>query len=131
MMMFARYLLVGVLNTGVGYAIIFLCMYGLGLSPEISNALGYGLGMVISYTANRVFTFGNFPSTRATMLRFAMVNGVAYLANLGMLVLLVRGLGIHEGLSQVLAGGVYVVTSFLMNKHYVFRAPDLGSGANG
>lgn len=118
---FARYLMVGVVNTGIGYAIIFLCMYGIGLSPEISNAAGYGLGMVISYVLNRTFTFGSPPSTRGTKVRFAVVNGLSYLANLGMLILLVRTWGIHEGLSQVLAGGVYVATSFLLNKHYVFR----------
>ena len=129
--MFARYLLVGLVNTGIGYLIIFSCMYGLKLSPELSNALGYGLGMVISYTLNRTFTFGNPPTTRAMALRFAVVNGIAYLFNLGMLVLLVRGLGLHAGLSQVLAGGVYVVTSFLVNKHYVFRADSIDPAPRG
>lgn len=119
---FVRYLLVGLVNTGIGYVIIFLCMYGLKLSPEISNLLGYGLGMMISYTLNRTFTFGNLPTTRAMAARFAVVNGTAYLLNLGMLVLLVRGLGLHAGLSQVISSGVYVVAAFLVNKHYVFRA---------
>jgi peptidoglycan/LPS O-acetylase OafA/YrhL len=30
-------------------------------------------------------------------------------------------MGIHEGLSQVLAGFVYVIASFIMNKYYVFK----------
>jgi putative flippase GtrA len=121
---FTRYLLVGLVNTGIGYFIIFLCQYGLNLPPELSNALGYGLGMMISYTLNRTFTFGNPPTTRVMALRFAVVNGIAYLLNLGMLVLLLR-VGVHAGLSQVLAGGVYVAASFLVNKHYVFRAGNI------
>lgn len=131
MKMFARYLLVGLVNTGIGYVIIFTCMYALKFSPELSNALGYGLGMMISYTLNRTFTFGNPPTTRAMALRFVAVNGVAYLFNLGMLVVLVRVLGLHAGLSQVLAGGVYVVTAFLVNKHYVFRAGGMDPASKG
>ena len=128
---FARYLLVGLVNTGIGYVIIFLCMYGLKLSPEISNLLGYGLGMMISYTLNRIFTFGNLPTTRVMAVRFAIVNGTAYLLNLGMLVLLVRGLGLHAGLSQVISSGVYVIAAFLVNKHYVFRPGRIDPASKG
>ena len=128
---FGRYLLVGLLNTGLGYAIIFGCMYGLGLSPVLSNALGYGLGMSISYFLNRSFTFRAKHTDGTTVAKFVAVNGGAYLANLGMLLFLIGTLGVHEGLAQVLAGGVYVVTSFLINKHYVFRHPHLDTKKSG
>jgi putative flippase GtrA len=68
---FGRYLLVGLLNTGLGYAIIFGCMYGLGLSPVLSNALGYGLGMSISYFLNRSFTFRAKHTDKTTVAKFA------------------------------------------------------------
>ncbi|ASM35566.1 GtrA-like protein [Campylobacter sputorum subsp. bubulus] len=40
-----KYLLVGVLNTIVGFGIIFGLMF-LGVSPEISNLSGYLVGIV-------------------------------------------------------------------------------------
>jgi putative flippase GtrA len=121
MRQFAKYLLVGVLNTGLGYAIIFLCMYGIGLSAVLSNVIGYGIGMSISYTLNRGYTFRGTRTDKATVLRFFVVSAIAYLANLGMLLFLIRIAGVHEGLSQLVAGAVYVVTSFLVNKYYVFQ----------
>lgn len=121
MKQFARYLLVGLLNTGVGYAIIFGCMYGLGLSPVLSNALGYGCGMIISYRLNRRFTFRATQTGPGTAVKFVVVNGIAYLANLLALVLLIEQFNVHEGVSQVLASAIYVITAFLMNKHFVFR----------
>ena len=121
MRQFAKYLLVGVLNTGLGYAIIFLCMYGIGLSAVLSNVIGYGIGMTISYTLNRGYTFRGTRTDKATVVRFFVVSAIAYLANLGMLLFLIRIAGLHEGLSQLVAGAVYVVTSFLVNKYYVFQ----------
>jgi putative flippase GtrA len=121
MRQFAKYLLVGVLNTGLGYAIIFLCMYGIGLSAVISNVIGYGIGMSVSYTLNRGYTFRGTRTDKATVVRFFAVSATAYLANLGMLLFLIRVAGVHEGVSQLAAGAVYVVTSFLVNKYYVFQ----------
>ncbi|WP_394789267.1 GtrA family protein [Rhodoferax sp.] len=119
----AKYLLVGVLNSGFGYAIIFSCMYLLHMRPEISNVIGYGFGMVISYALNRDFTFERVATGRSAAMRFIFVGLVAYSANLGMLLALIHYAHLHEGVAQVLAGGVYVATSFLIYKFYVFRAP--------
>lgn len=124
MRQFARYLLVGLLNTGLGYAIIFSCMYLLSLGPVISNAIGYGVGMMISYALNRDFTFKRQVKGRFTAARFVLVSLLAYSANLGMLLVLIGEAKMHEGVAQVLAGIVYVVTSFLVNKFYVFRVPN-------
>jgi putative flippase GtrA len=122
MKQFAKYLLVGVLNTSVGYGIIFSCMYLLGLGAVISNALGYGIGMAVSYTVNRDFTFERNIKGGAAAPRFLLVALLAYGANLGMLLVLIRVAHIHEGVAQVLSSVVYVATSFLGNKFYVFRA---------
>jgi putative flippase GtrA len=124
MKQFAKYLLVGLLNTGLGYAVIFSCMYLLGLGPVVSNGVGYGTGMAISYALNRNFTFVQQVNGRDTATRFVLVSLMAYSANLGMLLALIRGTHMHEGIAQVLAGIVYVVTSFFINKFYVFRAPE-------
>ena len=38
-------------------AAAFPGMYALGLSPEVSNVAGYAVGLVVSYTLNKHFTF--------------------------------------------------------------------------
>ncbi|MFP5391358.1 MAG: GtrA family protein [Gammaproteobacteria bacterium] len=116
-----KYLVVGAANTLLGYAIIFACMYLLGLGAELSNLIGYALGLVVSYLMHRNFTFESTQARRAEALRFVAVFAVAYLLNLGALMLLIHRLHVHEGVAQVVAGIVYIGGSFLMQKFYVFR----------
>lgn len=126
MIQFAKYLLVGVVNTGIGYAIIFTCMYVLDMPAVHSNFIGYALGMVISYLLNRVYTFKGSRADFETLVRFCVVTVTAYLANLAALVYLIQSLRIHEGAAQLLAGIVYVIVSFLTHKYFVFRPKESG-----
>ncbi len=116
-----KFLVVGVLNTLLGYAIIFACMYLLGATAVVSNIIGYMTGLVLSYVLNRKITFQSTSKSKAEIFRFLLVFLVAYLANLGVLLMLIRIEGVHEGVAQVLAGIVYVFVSFFLNKYYVFH----------
>lgn len=122
MMQFIRFLLVGVFNTGLGYCVIFGCMYLAGFSAELSNALGYGVGLIVSYFLNRNFTFKSVQDRRTEMIRFVGVFLIAYAANFIVLTTLIHKLDVHPGISQVVAGVIYVAASYFMNKYYVFRS---------
>lgn len=116
-----RFATVGVLNTLLGYAVIFLCMYVLGLGAVTSNVAGYAVGLLVSFVLNRTFTFRSTSAALPEALRFLVIFVLAYLANLGVLVVLTRQLHVHEGLSQVLAGAVYFMLSFALSRYYVFK----------
>ena len=117
---FARFLSVGVLNTLLGYGIIFLAMYGLKWSPEASNLLGYGIGLIVSFMLSKTFTFRSSAAVSGELIRFLIVFAIAYGANLAVLSFAVRFLDWHAGLSQLIAGGFYIVCSYLLNKRFVF-----------
>lgn len=117
---FSRFLIVGAFNTCFGYAIIFSAMYGIGLSPEMSNILGYAVAVVASFALNRTYTFKSTGRAPGEMGRFLAVFGVAFSANLIVLHVLVRILLVHEAVSQLLSGVVYVGLSYFMNKRFVF-----------
>jgi putative flippase GtrA len=120
-----KFVIVGVLNTLLGYAVIFACMYLLGATAVVSNVVGYAAGLVLSYVLNRKVTFKSTSKSKSEIFRFLLVFMVAYLANLIVLLLLIRVGSAHEGVAQVLAGVVYVFVSFVLNKYYVFyrRSP--------
>jgi putative flippase GtrA len=122
MRQFSRYVAVGILNTAWGYVIIFACMYLLGWSPEASNVAGYAVGLVTSYALNRTYTFRSRASKAPEFARFVTIFAIAYLANLAVLALLVRVAGFHAGASQIVAGVVYVGTSYLLNRRFTFAA---------
>lgn len=116
-----RFVGVGVANTLWGYGLIFAFMYLGHWSPEVSNTAGYFISFGTSYALHRRVTFRSDNAKRSEFLRYIAVFAVAFLANLFTLAVLVRLLGVHEGLSQILAGGVYVVTAYLLGRAYVFR----------
>ena len=126
MKQFLRFAAVGVANTAIGYAVIFACMYLLKMGAVASNVVGYAVGLVVSYLLNRNFTFRSVAARAPELLRFVSIFLLAYLANLCVLMLLIRRLDMHEGVAQVLAGVAYFVLSFLMSKYYVFAGPRSG-----
>ncbi|MEL0210844.1 MAG: GtrA family protein, partial [Novosphingobium sp.] len=108
----ARFALVGVINTAIGFALILLGLR-LGLSDFAANALGYGLGFCVSYALNRWITFKveGAPSFREFG-RFGAAFLLAYAANIAVL-----GLGRAAGMAGQpmlhLAGlGLYTVLFF-------------------
>jgi putative flippase GtrA len=121
MKQFSRYVGVGIVNTLWSYCIIFALMYLAGLSPEASNAMGYGIGLVTSYALNRSYTFESANPKAPEFLRFIATFALAFAANFTALLLLVHMLRIHAGIAQVAAGVVYVITSYLCSRHFVFR----------
>lgn len=121
MSQFVRYIIVGVLNTLLGYSIIFACMYLLGLSAVTSNVIGYGVGLIQSYFLNKNFTFNSDSKSKLEALRFLLVFLISYLSNLGALLFFIKVAGWNEAVAQVCSSVIYVLMSYLLNKYYVFR----------
>lgn len=115
-----RFLIVGGVNTGIGYVIIFSGMYILNLSPEVSNILGYGFGVLVAYILHRNFTFRSKGYHGEEFMGFLVVFATAFGLNFVTLYISVHQLGIHEGVSQVISGAVYVLSSYIMNSRFVF-----------
>lgn len=120
---FARFLAVGRFNTLLGYGIIFSCMYLAGMTPETGNMTAYAVGLVVSYGLHRKYTFNGRQYRLGQFIRFLAVIAAAYSSNLASSLILIYRIGVHEGVSQVLAGLAYVTASLLPNKYLVFGPP--------
>ena len=116
---FFKYNIVGIVNTLVGFSIIFLLMFA-GVTPTVSNAIGYGLGAILSYFLNKKYTFNAENNSQTQMLKFFMVLGVAYMLNYVVLQWLLSVMNPYG--AQVLSAIVYTVSSFILAKFFVFEA---------
>jgi putative flippase GtrA len=125
MSQFARFVAAGVFNTALGYAIIFGCMYLLGIGPVLSNVIGYAIGLIASYTLNRRFTFNSRARVPGEFARFLVFFALAYALNFVALLACLHVLHLHEAVSQIVAGAVYVIAGYLLNKYCVFRPATL------
>ena len=79
----AKFLVVGVINTLVGTAIMF-GLYNLAhCSYWVSSAANYILTSIMSFFLNKYFTFGSKEKSAAEVLRFAVNIAVCYLLAYG------------------------------------------------
>jgi putative flippase GtrA len=115
----AKYSLSGLINTIVGYAVIFACM-ACGVGATLSNILGYAVGFVISFLQTRYWVFRSAGRIVDDAARFVPAFMVAFAANFLTLQTLL-GFGVNAYVAQFVAGGVFVVVGFFLNHVFVFR----------
>ena len=118
-----RFAVVGVLNTAVGLAVILCGMVFLGWGDVAANALGYTVGLVVSFVGNRSWTFGDRGPWGPALLRFLLVFAVAYLLNLLTLFLVRDGLHLRSYVAQIGGCAVYTIAFFLGSRTLAFRNP--------
>ena len=75
---FLRFILVGVVNTLVGTAIMFFCFNVLAWSYWISSALNYIVGSIVSYLLNKRYTFQQKGHDWNTILKFIVNITICY-----------------------------------------------------
>ena len=121
MIQFLRFITVGILNTVLGYTIIFALMYLMGFNPEISNLIGYAVALIVSYFLNRKYTFKSTQKRNAEAAKFIVDFLIAYAINFLVLIILFRFFHMNAALSQMFAGICYVSVSYALNKFYVFK----------
>lgn len=113
-----RFAGVGIFNTAIGLSVIWLLMW-VGLNPWLANAGGYAVGLAVSYTLNRIWTFdaGAKPHRiGAYLLAFA----ASYTLNIAVLTLCYLSAGMNPYLAQLFASAAYTITFFILCQWVVF-----------
>jgi putative flippase GtrA len=120
----ALYGAAGVINTIVGYGVIFTLDVVLKVDPHIANAAGYAVGVVCAFLLNRFLVFRSSESAARTGPKFL----AAALLSFGLNQLVLTGalsiLGhapVAHAVSQLLGMASYTVATFLLCQLWVFR----------
>ena len=116
---FVRFSLVGVVNSLIGLLVIFSAKF-LGAGDVSANALGYLVGILVSFAHNRSWTFGARGAPGEAFLRFAVVIAAAYFANLGTVLFLIDGLGVNSYFAQACGVPIYTLGVYAGCRFYVF-----------
>jgi putative flippase GtrA len=119
-----RFALVGLANTAVGFGVIMALQFGLHAPPHLANAGGYAVGIVLSFTLNRRFTFADQGRLGPSAARFATAAFAAFVLNQAVLSLATGWFG-HGGAAAVTAQAVaaisYTGMLFVLCRLWVFR----------
>lgn len=115
-----RYVLAGLLNTFIGYAVFWMLNQWLGMHIALANALCYAVALTVSYYLNRFFVFRGASGGRTVILFLASV-AIAFGLNQAVLLALYYTTSLHEGLVQLFGMATYTIALYLLNKFWVFR----------
>ncbi len=118
-----RYLLVGMANTILGYA-LFAALYttiGDEVHYLIILVIVTFVAIVFGFVGYRLFVFRVTGHLVRDFVRFSGVYVVILVANLVILPVLVEAAGIPVLIAQPLAAIGTAATGFLANRHYSFR----------
>ena len=116
-----KYGIVGVANTLITAAVIWVMMKIFGCSAVLSNAIGYVAGVLNSFVMNKLWTFQSQDGWMGSALRFGIAFGICYLLQLGVMLYLNKTLTIDPYYNQLIAMAFYTAANFLINKFYTFK----------
>lgn len=114
------YGIVGASNTLITAVVIWVCLKMVGMSPEVSNILGYAAGVLNSFVWNSKYTFKSTYNWRK-FVTFVAVFLVCYAIQFGFLLWLKENSDIDSYIQQLIAMLIFNVANFVLNKFVTFK----------
>ena len=127
---FFKFILVGIINTVVGTAVMFIAYNVFHLSYWVSSAANYVVGSVCSYFLNKYFTFQNKEKSPIILLKFVVNITVCYLIAYGgakkLILLLLSGFSKQwqDNVAMVGGMGLFVILNYFGQRFFAFKKKD-------
>jgi putative flippase GtrA len=124
---FLKFVLVGVINTIVGTAVMFLCYNAFHCSYWFSSAMNYVIGSIVSYFLNKYFTFQNKERSWKIVAKFIINITICYLAAYGLAKPLVahvlsgQTVNIQENGGMLVGMVLFVILNYLGQRFFTFK----------
>jgi putative flippase GtrA len=126
---FITFLIVGVVNTIFGTAIMLILYNVFGCSYWLSSFCDYFFGSILSYILNRYFTFKYKGATWKSVVKFALNIIVCYLIAYSLALPLTRHAlqSLHfskevvENIAMLVGTVLFMVINYIGQKFYAFR----------
>ena len=116
-----RFLIVGAINAAIHFIVLsaFYKLAGFGIVS--STVIAFTCAVIFSYQANYFYTFRSKQPHTSSVPRFASTVILGLFFNASIMLIGVEKLGANFYLVFVLATGVVMINSFLLNKYWVYK----------
>lgn len=127
---FFKFVIVGVINTVTGMAIMFGLYNLAGVSYWMSSAANYILVSILSFVLNKKFTFRHDGKVVESGVKFAVNIAVCYLIAYGaakpfaLMMLDGYSKSVQENTAMLLGMCLFTVLNYTGQKLFVFRSPE-------
>lgn len=127
---FIKFVLVGIVNTLVGTAVMFIAYNIFHLSYWISSAANYVIGSICSYFLNKYFTFQNKDKSPVIILKFILNITICYLIAYGgakrLILWLLADVSAkwQDNIAMVCGMGLFVILNYFGQRFFAFKKKD-------
>lgn len=124
---FWKFVLVGIVNTIVGTAIMFGCYNLAGMSYWTSSAANYVLTSILSYFLNKYYTFQHKENSLKSALRFTLNIAVCYLIAYGIAkpltlwLLSDASVSLQENIAMLVGMFLFTALNYLGQRFFAFK----------
>jgi putative flippase GtrA len=118
----ALFVIVGTVNTAICYALFALLVHAFGWHYNLALVADYAFGTLLGYVLHRLSTFADRKPLRRAFRKYTLALVVAFIVNLLLLDALVAHAWLNPLVAQALAMSVATLASYVLQKHWVFRA---------
>jgi putative flippase GtrA len=118
-----RFGVVGLVNTAIGLVAIYGLMFFFGAGAAVANAVGYAVGLGVSFALNSMWTFNSSQRVAHVLPKYVLTAAACYLLNLGVVMVSTTRLSANPYLAQLLGVGTYTVCMFVGCRWFVFLPP--------
>ncbi|WP_281165671.1 GtrA family protein [Liquorilactobacillus sicerae] len=122
-----KFILVGIVNTLFGTAIMFLCYDFFKLSYWWSSAANYSLGSILSFVLNKYFTFQNHTHDWQQLVKFTINILICYVIAYGLAKPLIRSWlstesqFIQDNVALLLGAVLFTAINYFGQRFWVFN----------
>lgn len=125
----SRFVVVGIMNTLIGMAAMFVAYNVFHLGYWLSSACDYIIGSIFSYFANKYFTFKSEKKSVTEVIRFVINIVVCYFMAYGVAQPMMNlflgnmelSVAVFEQLSMILGMCIFIVLNYFGQKLFVFK----------
>jgi putative flippase GtrA len=100
---------------------IYAVMYFMNINPLVANAVGYGLGLIVSFALNKMWTFQNTAPVAESLPKYVCVAAVAYIINISVVSGCIYIIKLDPYVAQLGGIAFYTATMFLACRIFVFK----------
>lgn len=124
---FAKFILVGIVNTAVGTSVMFACYNLLHCNYWFASGANYVVGSILSYFLNKRFTFKNHEKGWKPVLKFLVNISVCYLLAYGIAkpimvkLLSSKSISIQENGAMLVGMCLFVGLNYLGQRFFAFK----------
>jgi len=125
-----KFLIVGVINTAVGTAVMFVAYNVLHASYWLSSALNYIVGSIVSYVLNKYFTFQSTKKSIKEIIKFIVNISVCYLIAYGVAKPLVYailsnfGTKVQDNVAMLTGMCLFIGLNYIGQRFFVFKSEE-------